>query len=354
MRRVNRISRESCRQNAKRLLRFLKKTNKSISPLLILTHDFPDPDALGSAFALQYIVEHIFGISSKIVYRGDITRVENRAMVKKLKIHAQKLHPDDFSRYQHIAIVDSQPEFGNNPFPKKRQATIVIDQHAPIQKPSARLSIINTGAGATSVILGQALLHLKIKIPPVLATALVYGILSDTLNLYRSNQEEVLRTYLQLLSFSDLRILSDIQNPTRSKSLYTTIMKGLRNAKVCKKLIVSHLGAIDSPELVSQVADFLIPYHRMAWCFCTGRHKDRLYVSLRIAKGRRNAGTILRSIFDNTDQAGGHGTIAGGSLKVKHHPKENHWIAAQDKLVARLIKRLRIPANGEFYHPFQG
>ena len=44
------------------LLAFLKKQKKNISPLLILTHDFPDPDALASAFALHFLTNRVFHI----------------------------------------------------------------------------------------------------------------------------------------------------------------------------------------------------------------------------------------------------------------------------------------------------
>ena len=33
-------------QNGRKLLRYLEKKGKSISPLLIVTHDYPDPDAI--------------------------------------------------------------------------------------------------------------------------------------------------------------------------------------------------------------------------------------------------------------------------------------------------------------------
>ncbi|MGH8015611.1 MAG: DHH family phosphoesterase, partial [Candidatus Zixiibacteriota bacterium] len=86
-----------------RLLQFLDSIKKKVSQLLILTHDFPDPDSLASAFALQHLAQSEFGITCRIVYGGMIGRPENKEMVLMLKIHARPIRPSDFKNYEHIA-----------------------------------------------------------------------------------------------------------------------------------------------------------------------------------------------------------------------------------------------------------
>jgi nanoRNase/pAp phosphatase (c-di-AMP/oligoRNAs hydrolase) len=68
---------------ASQLLTFLDTHGDRLSPLLVLTHDYPDPDALASAWALGHLAQ-AFGIETRVVYGGLITRAENRAMVKLL------------------------------------------------------------------------------------------------------------------------------------------------------------------------------------------------------------------------------------------------------------------------------
>ncbi|MBU6283988.1 phosphoesterase, partial [bacterium] len=55
-------------------------------PVVILPHDNPDPDALASAAALQYLLSEIAEVDSVIALGGIIGRAENRAMVKYLNI----------------------------------------------------------------------------------------------------------------------------------------------------------------------------------------------------------------------------------------------------------------------------
>jgi nanoRNase/pAp phosphatase (c-di-AMP/oligoRNAs hydrolase) len=73
---------QNAESNAQRLLDFLSQRQDSLSPLLILTHNYPDPDGLAAAFALGYLAQQHFGITWKIAYGGMIGRSENRAMVK--------------------------------------------------------------------------------------------------------------------------------------------------------------------------------------------------------------------------------------------------------------------------------
>ena len=340
-------------QTARKILNFLTRHKEKISPLLILTHDYPDPDTLASAFALQDIASRGFGIVSKMVYGGVIGRMENRAMVRILKIPVHKVKESDFKKYQHAALLDTQPDFRNNSFPKNRRATIVIDQHPSEVKPNADLAVIDPECGATSVILAEALLLLKIDISERVATALAYGILADTLNLYRARCPEIIPIYLKILPHADMKALARIQNPSRSRKFFITLGRSVHGAFVRRRLIVSHLGPVENPDLVSQVADFLLTYKNMQWALTTGRFHGKLHVSLRAANPSVQAGEILRDIFSNRGEAGGHDTIAGGRMTIRPAENETVWQEAEQGLVERLMRRLRIPIKGEFYFPFR-
>jgi nanoRNase/pAp phosphatase (c-di-AMP/oligoRNAs hydrolase) len=338
--------------HAQTLLRFFEERKAALSPLLILTHDFPDPDAIAAAYALQHLAQTGYGIEAKIAYGGVIGRTENRAMVRLLRIPVHKLKPAWFKHYSQVALVDTQPHFGNNPYPKQRKATLVIDQHGSDVPPNAELALIDPECGATCVIVAQALLALGAPLPSRLATALAYGILTDTLDLYRARRPDVVQTYLQVLQFADMRALARIQNPVRSRKFFATLSKGIRDAAQYRRLLVSHLGPVENPDLVSQVAEFLLAYRRIAWCLTTGRYKGRLHASLRTTKPDGQAGEVLRDAFERRNQAGGHGAIAGGSCRVGADATEEQWQQREQTLQARLLRRLRIAAKTEPRKPF--
>lgn len=337
-----------------RLIQFLSKHQGKFSNLLILTHDYPDPDALASAYGLHYLLKEGYGVSSKIVYGGIIGRTENRAMVRLLKIPVQKLRKSDWKRFSQVALVDTQPDFKNNSFPKRRKAFLVIDQHSSVTKPNAQFSIIDTECAATCVILAQALLFLKLEIPTSLATALAYGILSDTMHLYRVKRQDVVQTYLNILPKANVKTLAKIQNPSRPDPFFITMRRALDQAVVNRGLILSHLGRVGSPDFVSQIADFLLTSRGKRWSFVTGRYHNRLHVSLRMGGSSQQADQVLRDIFLDRGEAGGHGSIAGGSIRVTQPDQESSWKKAEHQLTERLVKRLPIAKQGNFRHPFRG
>lgn len=322
--------------------------------MLILTHDYPDPDALAAAFSLQYLAREGFGVETCIGYRGQVGRMENKTMVRLLRIPMHKFKPGMLTRYASIALVDTQPAFENNPFPEAGHAALVLDQHPSVVAPRADLAIVDPDCGATCVIIAQALLQIGLPLTAPIATALAYGILSDTLDLYRVRREDTVETYLQVLHHADMRMLARIQNPVRPRKFFACLAKGILEARLYRRLVVTHLGEVDTPDRVAQVADFLLAYNRIRWCLVTGRYKGHLHASLRSTQTRVQAGEILRDVFENRDEAGGHGAIAGGACRLGTSAGAEIWKAKEEKLVARLVKRLRLPNNAQPRRAFGG
>ena len=326
---------------AKRLIAYLAAQEKQISPLLILTHDFPDPDALASAWALQYLAESRYGIHSRMVYRGIIGRVENRNMVKLLNLPIRRMKPKELNQHTHVALVDTQPNFENNPFPNERKATLVIDQHPSLGDATslADLLLLDTTCGATCVILAQAILLLELPLPERLATALAYGIISDTMNLYRATRRDIIQTYLDVLAFADMHTLARIQTPVYGKDYFAILQQGIRHARLSRGLVLCHLGKVNNPDMVSQMADFLLSYRSAKWVLSTGRYRHKLHVSLRTVTMDFPAGQLLRACVPNPEEAGGHGNIAGGSFRI-HPCNERQFRRAERQLEANLLQQL--------------
>jgi len=334
------------------LLDFLQARKDAPSPLLILTHDFPDPDALAAAYGLGHLAKTAFGIESRIAYRGEVGRTENRAMVRLLRIPLYRFRTAWLRQYAAIVLVDTQPAFTNNPFPESRRATLVLDQHPSIGPVEAELAIVDPECGATCVLVAQALLQSGVDVTARVATALAYGILTDTLGLYRARRQDVVETYLQVLQHADMRLLARIQNPLRPRNFFSTLAKGIAEARLQRRLVITHLGVVDTPDRIAQVAEFLLTYRRAQWVLATGRHKGRLHASLRAAQRDAEAGPILRDAFQCREDAGGHGPIAGGSCRLSAEAPEETWRTKEQELAARVSKRLHIPNSVEPRRPF--
>ncbi len=332
---------------------FLKENSKELSPLLILTHNHPDPDSIASAWTLAFLAERLHGIRPKIVYGGIIGRMENKVMVQILHIPIRSVKPSDFERYPAIAVVDTQPPFQNNCFPAKRKADMVIDHHPLHKKTEAKFILINQTAGATATLLAEALLASGLDIPASLATALVYGIGSETQNLGREAGARDMNAYRALFAKASMKSLSKIQNPQRPSSFFSVLGRAIQQAFLIKGIIGVHLRSVPSQDIVAHMADFLLTHEKMAWSIVTGRYEGRLYVSLRTNNTRAEAGKLLWKLLGGGTSAGGHGMIAGGSADVGIEASETVWHETEEKLTEAFLRSHGIKPPYRLEYPFR-
>ena len=170
----------------------------------ILTHDNPDPDSLAAALGLRTLFERS-GIPATITIGGIIGRAENRAMVRELKIDLVPIEKLDWKAHTVVAMVDTQPGTGNNSLPQGRNADVVIDHHPPRSDLGAVPWLdIRTEMGATATIVYGYLEERKIAIDPMLATAFLYALKSETRDLGRESGPDERDAYVELSKVADL------------------------------------------------------------------------------------------------------------------------------------------------------
>jgi nanoRNase/pAp phosphatase (c-di-AMP/oligoRNAs hydrolase) len=284
--------------------------------LLILTHDNPDPDALSAAACLKYIVSKKLGLRAKIGYGGIVGRAENRAMLRLFKIRASRLTESTIRRQKSIVVVDTQPHTGNNSLPRDSQVVGVIDHHPQRRSTKAPFLDIRPGYGASASILTEYLFASGLDIPNNLASALLYGIASETQDLGREVSEADRNAYIALVPKTNWKVLSRIRRPVRDKVHFAYIARGIANAVTYKHSIATSLGKVEYADIVAEVAEMLMSLRRISWCLCTGRFKDTLALSLRTSRAKGRAGVIARRVVGSSGTAGGHDMIAGGQVDL--------------------------------------
>ena len=337
--------------HARKLLRELGRLKKKVGPLTILTHDHPDPDALASAWALAHLVKSLCRVRTRIVYGGVIGRKENRTMAENLEIPASPLRQGELADADHVALIDTQPPFRNNRFPRRRRPDIIIDHHPRNPLTQAGLVLIDESVGATSTIMAEALISSGVRIPRGLATAIVYGIGSETQNLGRGAGARDVAAYQAMWPKANMKALWQITFPRRHASFFQTLSHAIRNAFICRGIIGVHLGPIPTPDLVAQMADFLMTHEKMRWSIVTGRYQDRLHVSLRTSDPLADAGRLLKRLLGK-NRGGGHPMIAGGSVDMKENG-EIHWRETEEKAAADFLHSVGIKDPAQRSYPFR-
>jgi nanoRNase/pAp phosphatase (c-di-AMP/oligoRNAs hydrolase) len=303
---------------------------------LILTHDNPDPDSLASAVALGYLLERRAGLPSRITYGGIVGRAENRAMMRVLHLPVTPLSRIDFDEYDLFALVDTQPSVGNHSLPEARHPPDVVIDHHPPRPACERAPYCDVGShyGATCSILVEYLRAARLEPDPQTATALLYGIKSDTRDLGRQTYAIDVDGYLYLFPRADLGALALIEHPALPARYFRLYELAYKRARVHQSVVEVDLGEVYSPDLVAEIAERLVALEGMKWSLALGSFEGQLIVSMRTNDRRMNAGRLIRSICEEFGgSSGGHGAMAGARLPLEGSRAE------QERFRRKLLRR---------------
>jgi nanoRNase/pAp phosphatase (c-di-AMP/oligoRNAs hydrolase) len=308
--------------------------------ILIVTHDHPDPDALAAAVALRHLILMKTGQEATIAFGGVIGRRENLAMVEELEIKAVPLDGLDLDGFNAVCMVDTQPGTGNNSYPADRRVDLVIDHHQTKELTEAcRWVDVRQEYGASATILFEYLQAQDVKIATKLATILFYAIKSETEDLGRDWTKSDREAYLKLMPLCNNRILHDITRPKASRGYFKYFETGLKNATIYGHALIFNLDKIDHPEIVAEIADFLMRVEGVEIVMGLGIYQDEGVLSVRTGHVDTHAGSLAQQVIEGLGTGGGHSMTAGG--QVRPMPADRQGQADIEKiLINRLLKRL--------------
>ena len=315
-------------------------------PVLILTHDNPDPDALASGKAFATLLKSAWDIPSRLLYSGLVERPENRAVLNLLTPEWE--HDDELSgldQFSALALIDTQPGAGNNRLPATYIPQIVIDHHHPVRetKRTVPYADIRPEIGATATLLDQYLETAGIVPDSDLATALFYALKTDTRGLSRGASSIDEAVYLKLLARIDHSKLVLIEQAGLPRTYFRAFSRGLHAAQVYSQSVVADLGAMHRPDLAAEMADLLIRLDSAQAVLCLGIHENVLHLSIRTEPLGQDAGLLVQQVIVSPGKAGGHGTMAGGQVPLAGQ-KASRLV---NEIVRRFLKVMKEKRQGE-------
>jgi nanoRNase/pAp phosphatase (c-di-AMP/oligoRNAs hydrolase) len=314
------------------------------APILIVTHDHPDPDALAAAYALRHLILVKTNQEAIIAFEGIIGRSENRAMVRELEIETVPLGTVDPHEFAVVCLVDAQPASGNVSLPADCRVDVVIDHH-PLREATraCRWHDVRPDYGASATILYEYLLAQEVRIATKLATILFYAISSETQNLGRDWIPADRDAYRTLLLCCNNRILYRITHPPLPQTYFAKFNAALVSARIFGDVLVFNLDEIDQPEIIAEMSDILLRSEGVELVLGMGVFQGEGIISLRTSDPTVNAGRLIQAVTAGFGTAGGHGQMAGGQLPdIPPDP------AGRGLLVAEMITRL-LEALGRAY-----
>ena len=302
---------------------------------LVIIQDFPDPDALSSAWAYQLIAQQ-YEIQCDIVYAGILSHQENIALVKLTGLPAkrwgiQTLKERDLSVYQGCVLIDTQGTTSQlMPLVREQELpiTVIIDHHSEQGDVEAEFIDLRGQTRATATILTQYIQAGLLKFNTTnnkhvkCATALMHGLRSDTNRLMQAQEEDFLAA-AYLSRFYDAPLLNAVLQMSRSKRVMDVIERSLRNRLVQNNFSIAGVGYLryDDRDAIPQAADFLVTEENVHTAVVYGivhnEHEELEVVigSLRTTKITLDPDEFIKEAFGQDTQGryfGGGRYMAGG------------------------------------------
>lgn len=289
--------------------------------ILLLIQSDPDPDAIASALAFRHLIGRNRS-TAHIASFGEVTRPENLAMLRLLDIQVEKITIDVIRKYDGLCMLDVQPpHLFTNLNQGINMVDVVIDHHPEKPGYQAKIKDIKATYGATSTILTEYLRAVDFNISQRLATALLYGIKSDTLLLGRGVDPADIEAFSYLYPLANTNILRRIERPEVHPEDIDSFSNALKKRKIIKNILFSHLGRVRREDVIPHFADFSLQIEGVEWSVVSGIFKGNLIISVRNVGYVRSAGVIMKNAFGQLGSAGGHSHMAKAVIPLNNFYK---------------------------------
>lgn len=296
---------------------------------LIVLHDYPDPDAIASAYAHK-LISAMFDIEADIIYAGRISHAQNISLVRLLDLDLIKFEGELPGEYDAAVFVDNQGANSAEIVDAINEAgipvLIVVDHHEQQDILDPEVSDIRP-VGSTATIYSEYLAQIPIELDPgekehvAAATALMHGLISDTGNFINAGKEDF-EAAAFLSPIADSETLAQIMSQAHSRKVMDAINKSLDNRILVENFSIAGIGYLRAEErdAIPQAADFLLSEANVHTAIIygivvTADHGESLVGSLRTTKITIEPDSFLKEVFGKDDNGrfyGGGKASAGG------------------------------------------
>ncbi len=291
------------------LIDFLKPEER----VFIQLHNFPDMDAISSAFGLQHLFG-LFGIRATLIYEGELVRNTFVKMIDEMGIDLRRAETCSMGKADKIVIVDGCK--GNKNVRDLVGDEVAIIDHHQVESPEdVEFADIRNEYGACASIIASYYHQLSIDIPKEVATCFMVGINTDTLHLTRSFSRFDREIYFSLYDIADIGYLNRIiRNYIQLEDLqYYQIL--IENIKIHKRSAFCYMEEGCDKNLLGILADYALSLDSVDFVTLCANNGSIINFSLRNEEKQWNASLIIQEVLEGIGFAGGHAEMAGGIVR---------------------------------------
>lgn len=280
----------------------------------VQTHNFPDPDAISSAYGLKKLLE-VYGVESKLCYDG---RIDKLSASKLLDTFQMQIYPyadllQEMKEDDYIICVDTQ-KHGGNVTDFVGDEVACIDHHPTFVPMEYKYQDIRiTGACATLI----AEYYAKMGHEPDqdTATALLYGIKMDTLQFSRGVTELDIEMFRFLFPFCDHEKLARLERNNMEFDDLRAYGAAIESIELYDKTGFSCIPFSCPDALIAILADFILALVEVEVAVVFSYREDGIKLSVRSEDPKVHAGNLLHQALLDLGNGGGHAAMAGGFIR---------------------------------------
>lgn len=291
------------------------------------THNFPDPDAVASAFGMQQFLK-LFNIDTTICYDGKIDKVSTKKMVEELKIEIFSTEEiNNMTEDDYIVTIDGQ-KYNANFTDLIGDEVACIDHHPTFTQCNYKYADIRI-VGACSSLVAEYFVKSRSELDCRTATALMYGLRMDTSSLTRGVTELDIEMFSYLYKYADNSKVTDFYINVMEMADLKAYGAAIENIKVLDKIGFAHIPFDCNDGLIAMISDFVLSLNEVNVSVIYADRDGGYKMSVRSNNPDIHSGKMTSDALEGIGNGGGHAAMAGGIIykdcpdNVKNNIEEN-------------------------------
>jgi len=286
--------------------------------VVVQAHDFPDHDAVATAFALrELLVER--GIDAVLSYGGTIQSESLGDAIRHLEIDIVSNAAVGIDADAQVIVVDGF--VGNSNVTGIPGTTVgVIDHHPPPWPSDCSFVDIRQDYGACSTILYTYYRDAGVEINTPVATALLMGVMMDTAFMTRGVGTIDLEAFNHLYMRGDYQLATRLLRNSLSLGDLAAFRQAIDLCIVARDFTFVVLPGEYTAEVTALIADFFLGLREIHFVVVVSGDRDEYRLSVRSEDNARHSDVVIRTALDGIGSGGGHIHMGGGSIPRDLYP----------------------------------
>ena len=210
---------------------------------------------------------------------------------------------------------------------------ICIDHHPIYEKTPYRFTDIRPEAGACASIIAQYFFENDVPMNREVATALTFGIRTDTLKLSRGVSKMDMEMLYRMFDLCDQDTIYMLENSALYFEDLMAYSKAISSIEVFENISFADTGRDCPGALIASVSDFMLALVEVSFSVVYSRKKEGIKISVRSERPTLDAGKIINRALKGIGSGGGHATMAGGFVPFDGTDRE------EDLLIQNIRER---------------